>query len=57
MTKPRTLEELETRIQQVLNAIPNNILLKVIRTIPGRLMNLVEANGAYVEIFNLIDKL
>ena len=38
------------RIQQVLNAIPNDILLKVFRSIPGRLMKLVEANGAYVEI-------
>jgi len=28
--KSRTLEELKIRIQQVLNAIPNNILLKVI---------------------------
>ena len=49
-TKPRTLEDLEIRIQQVLNAIPNDILLKVVRSIPGRLMKLVEANGAYVEI-------
>ena len=49
-TKPRTLEDLEIRIQQVLNAIPNDILLKVVRSIPGRLMKLVEANGAYLEI-------
>ena len=39
-TKPRTLEDLEIRIQQVLNAIPNDILLKVVRSIPGRLMKL-----------------
>ena len=37
-TKPRTLEDFEIRIQQVLNAIPNDILLKVVRSIPGRLM-------------------
>ena len=49
-TKPRTLEDLEIRIQQVLNAIPNDILLKLVRSIRGRLMKLVEANGAYVEI-------
>ena len=49
-TKPRTLEDLEIRIQQVLNAIPNDILSKVVRSIPGCLMKLVEANGAYVEI-------
>ena len=50
-TKPRTLEDLEIRVQQVLNAIPNDILLKVVRFVPGRLMKLVEANGAYVEIW------
>ena len=49
-TKSCTLEELEIRIQQVLNAIPNDILLKVIRSIPGRSMKLVEANGAYDEV-------
>ena len=49
-TKPRTLEELETRTQKVLNVIPNDILLKVVRSIRGRLLKLAEANDASAEI-------
>ena len=49
-TKPCTFEELEIRIQQVLNAIPNHIFLKVICSISGRLMKLVKVNGAYIKI-------
>ena len=49
-TKPRTLEDLEARIQEALNHIPDDVLQKVAYSIPGRLRKLVEATGAYIEL-------
>ena len=45
-TKPRTLEDLETRIREVLNDIPDDILQEVVHS----MRKLVDATGAYVEI-------
>ena len=49
-TKPRTLEDLETRIQEVLSGIPADVLQKVVDFIPHRLRQLVDATGTYIEI-------
>ncbi|CAE1323807.1 unnamed protein product [Acanthosepion pharaonis] len=40
-TKPRTLEDLETRIQEVLNDIPDDAFQKVLLSILDRFMSLV----------------
>jgi hypothetical protein len=48
-TKPRTLEELETRIQDVITNIPYDFLQKTVDSIPGRLRKLVDVTGAYIE--------
>ena len=47
-TKLCTVEDLEIRIHQLLNAIPKDSLLKVVRFVPGRFMKLVKANGEMV---------
>eukprot|EP00106_Octopus_bimaculoides_P014260 XP_014781702.1 PREDICTED: uncharacterized protein LOC106877339 [Octopus bimaculoides] len=44
-----TLEDLETRIQ-IFNDMPDDVLQKVVHSIPGRLRKLVEATSTYVEI-------
>lgn len=48
-SKPRTLDELEVRIQQVLTNVPQHFLQKSITDIPRRLQKLVETAGAYIE--------
>lgn len=48
-TKPRTLDELEDRIRQVLGNIPQEFLHKSTESIPRRLQTLVQNAGAYVE--------
>ena len=48
-TKPRTLLNLETRIQEVFSNIPSDFLQKTVHSTPGRMRKLVEATGAYVE--------
>jgi hypothetical protein len=48
-TKPRTLEELEARIWDVITNVPHNFLQKTVDSIPGRLRKLVDIMGAYIE--------
>jgi hypothetical protein len=48
-TKPRTLEELEDRIREVIASIPPEFLLNSVDAIPGRLQKLVERVGAHIE--------
>lgn len=48
-TKPRTLNELEDRIQHVLSNVPQAFLQKSVEDIFRRLQKLVENAGAYVE--------
>ncbi|XP_029641871.1 uncharacterized protein LOC115216553 [Octopus sinensis] len=49
-TKPHTVADLETRIQEVLSHISDNALQKAVHSIPRRLRKLVDATGAHVEI-------
>ncbi len=55
-TKPRTLDEFETQIQQVLDDTSHDVLQEVVHAIPGRLRKLGYATGACfeVQIFTLI---
>lgn len=48
-TKPKTLEELEERIQEVMSSIPQEFLVKSVDAIPGRLEKLVAKSGAHIE--------
>jgi len=47
--KPRTIEQLEDRIQNVITNVPHDFLQKTVDSIPGRLRKLVDATGAYIE--------
>ncbi|XP_014772804.1 uncharacterized protein LOC106871051 [Octopus bimaculoides] len=49
-TQSRTLEDSETRTQDFLSDISDDIMQKVVHSIPDRLRKLVNATGAYVEI-------
>jgi len=48
-TKPRTVEQLEDRIRNVITNVPHDFLQKTVDSIPGRLRKLVDAAGAYIE--------
>jgi hypothetical protein len=48
-TNPRTLKELEARIQDVIINVPLNFLQKTVDFIPDRLRKLVNVTGAYIE--------
>ena len=47
--KPRTVEQLEDRIRNVITNVPHDFLQKTVDSIPGRLRKLVDAAGAYIE--------
>ena len=47
--KPRTMEQLEDRIRNVITNVPHDFLQKTVDSIPGRLRKLVDAAGAYIE--------
>ena len=47
--KPRTMEQLEDRIRNVITNVPVDFLQKAVDSIPGRLRKLVDAAGAYIE--------
>ena len=55
--KPRTLEDLEARIQDVLNHIPDDVQQKVAHSIHGYLRKLVEAAGVYIESWAFDNKM
>jgi hypothetical protein len=48
-TKPRTMEQLEDRIRNVITNVPHDFLQKTVDSIPSRLRKLVDAAGAYIE--------
>ena len=48
--KPRTMEQLEDRIRNVITNIPQDFLQKTVDFIPSRLRKLVDATGAYIEL-------
>jgi len=48
--KPRTVEQLEDRIRNVITNVPHDSLQKTVDSIPGRLRKLVDAAGAYIEV-------
>jgi hypothetical protein len=48
-TKPRTMEQLEKRIQKVITKVPDDFLQKTVDSIPGRLRKLLDTAGAYIE--------
>jgi len=47
--KPRTIEQLEDRIRNVITNVPHDFLQKAVDSMPGRLRKLVDAAGAYIE--------
>ena len=47
--KPRTMEQLEDQIRNVITNVPHDFLQKTVDSIPGRLRKLVDATGAYIE--------
>ena len=47
--KPRTMEQLEDRIRNIITNVPHNFLQKAVDSIPGHLRKLVDAAGAYLE--------
>ena len=47
--KPRTMEQLEGRIRNVITNVSHDFLQKTVDSIPGRLRNLVDATGAYIK--------
>jgi len=47
--KPRTMEQLEDRILNVITNVPRDFLQQAVDSIPGRLRKLVDAAGAYIE--------
>ena len=47
--KPRTMEQLEDRIRNVITNVPHDFLQTTVDSIPGRLRKLVDAAGAYIE--------
>ena len=48
-TKPRTMEQLEDRIRNVITNVPHDFLQKTVDSIPDCLRKLVDATGAYIE--------
>jgi len=46
---PRTMEQLEDRIRNVITDVPHDFLQKTVDSIPGRLRKLVDAAGAYIK--------
>ena len=48
--KTSTLEDLEARIQEVVNDIPDDVRQKVAHSIPNCLGKLVETTAAYIEV-------
>jgi hypothetical protein len=44
-----TPEELEARIREIITNVPHNFLQKTVGSIPGRLRELVDVTGAYIE--------
>jgi len=47
--KPRTMEQLEDRIRNVITNVPHDFLQKTVDSNPGRLRKLVDSAGAYIE--------
>ena len=47
--KPRTMEQLEDRIRNVIINAPHEFLQKTVDSMPGRLRKMVDAAGAYIE--------
>jgi len=47
--KPRTMEQLEGRIRNVITNVPHEFLQKTVDFIPGLLRKLVDAAGANTE--------
>jgi hypothetical protein len=47
--KPRTVEQLEDGIRNVINNVTHDFLQKTVDSIPGRLRKLVDAAGIYIE--------
>ena len=47
--KPRTMEQLEDRIRNVITSVPHDSLQKTVDSIPSSLRKLVDAAGAYIE--------
>ena len=47
--KPRTMEQLEDRIRNVITNVPHDFLQKAVDSIPGRMRKLVKAAGACIE--------
>jgi len=47
--KPRTMEQLEARIRNVITNVPHDVLQKTVDSIPGQLRKLVDAAGPYIE--------
>jgi len=47
--KPRTMEQLEERIRNVITNVPHDFLQKTVDSVPGGLRKLVDAAGAYIE--------
>ena len=48
-TRPRTLDELENRIREVLNAVPPDFVRKSMDNAPIRLQKCIDNADAYVE--------
>jgi len=48
-TKPRTIEQLEKQMRDVITNVPHYFLQKTVDSIPGRLRKLVDAAGTYIE--------
>jgi hypothetical protein len=47
--KPRTVEQLEDGIWNVITNVPHDFRQKTVDSILGRLRKLVDATGAYIE--------
>jgi hypothetical protein len=47
--KPRTMEQLEDRIRNVITNVPRDFLQKTVDSISGRLRKLVDVAGAYIK--------
>jgi hypothetical protein len=47
--KPRTMEQLEDRIWNIITNVPHDFLQKAVDSIPGCLRKLVNATSAYIE--------
>jgi hypothetical protein len=51
--KPRTMEQLEDRIRNVITNVPHDFLQETVGSIPGRLWKLVNAASAYIELYSM----